>query len=58
MFRVQHQMQSNVWVDLGRSPQGGFAQGLAQVRRTVAADQPVRVVQDPIKRDKLIDVVV
>jgi hypothetical protein len=56
MFRVQHQVQNSVWVDLGRTPQGPAAQGLADVRRTVAADQPVRVVQDPVKRGQLFDI--
>jgi hypothetical protein len=58
MFRVQAQVAATQWVDLSRTPTGVFAQGLAEVRRTVAAEAPVRVIQDPIKRGQLINVVV
>lgn len=46
MYRVQQQMASNQWVDLSRSPQSVHAHGLAEVRRTVAHAEPVRVVTD------------
>jgi len=46
MFRVQHQVAANQWVDLTKSPTGSYAQGLAAVRRMVTADS-VRVVQNP-----------
>lgn len=58
MFRVQTQVAATQWVDLSRVPTSVFAQGLAEVRRTVAAEAPVRVVQDPVKRGQLVDVVV
>jgi hypothetical protein len=58
MFRVQHQVAATQWVDLSKSPTSVFAQGLAEVRRTVASEAPVRVIQDPIKRGELVNVVV
>lgn len=58
MFRVQAQVAATQWVDLSRTPTSVFAQGLAEVRRTIAAEAPVRVIQDPIKRGQLINVVV
>ena len=58
MYRVQHRLADTQWVDLSRSPQGVFARGLAEVRRTVAADAPVRVITEPKIRGKLVDVVV
>lgn len=55
MFRVQHQVANNQWVDLSRSPLSVHAHGLAEVRRTVAQTEPVRVVSDPALKGGKID---
>jgi hypothetical protein len=57
MFRVQHQI-ANQWLDLSRSPLAVFARGLAEVRRTIAAEDPVRVVYDPQAAQRRLDITV